>query len=226
MDNHTKAIFRKIKKYVLYVSGIIFFSFMVYAAGTFYPNNWVVKKLVKVTEQSMIKEWKSYGYQAPEIVYTNNTEFVIAVGKCISFHNLTLDHKSRVHRDIIIAMAVLETGYGKSRFAKEGNNLFGMRTWNPSTPQLKPLDLPKAKFGVKKYNTKCDSVLDMINNINTHPAYEGFRTLRAQQIELGVIDINEQIDQLNKWSTNPDYTKLVKNKAKDIEKILVKFYGK
>ena len=37
-------------------------------------------------------------------------------------------------REIIHAMAVLETGYGTSRFAIEGNNLFGIRTWDPETP--------------------------------------------------------------------------------------------
>jgi uncharacterized FlgJ-related protein len=224
VDNHTKAIFRKIKKWTIYISGVIFFSFMVYAAGTFYPNNWVVQKIEKVAEQKIISEWKSFGYQAPTIIYSNNTEFVIAVGKCINYHNLSLDHNVRVHRDIIIAMAVLETGYGTSRFAIEGNNLFGIRTWTDSVPQLKPLGNLKAKFGVKKYKTKCDSVLDMIKTINRHPAYEGFRTLRTLQIESGVIDIGAQIDQLHKWSTNPDYTKLVKNKAKAVEKILIKFY--
>ena len=51
MNNHSKAIFRKIKKWAIYISGVIFFTTIVYAVGTFYPNNWVVKKLVKVTEQ-------------------------------------------------------------------------------------------------------------------------------------------------------------------------------
>jgi uncharacterized FlgJ-related protein len=69
-------------------------------------------------------------------------------------------------------------------------------------------------------------VLDMITTVNTHPAYDGFRTLRDQQIESGVIDLDAQIDQLDKWSTNPIYTKLVKSKAKDVEEILAKFYGK
>ena len=226
MDNHTKAVLRKIKKWSLWTLYLMVFSSSVYAVGTFYPNSWVVKRVTTFTETQMIDEWKSYGYRAPEIVYTNNTEFVIAVGKCISFHNLSITQKQRVHRDIIVAMAVLETGYGKSRFALQGNNLFGIRTWDSKVPQLKPLDLPNAKFGVKVYKTKCDSVLDMITNINTHPAYDGFRTLRDQQLESGVIDVDAQIDQLDKWSTNPIYTKLVKNKAKNVEEILVKFYEK
>ena len=100
-------------------------------------------------------------------------------------------------------MAVLETGYGESRFAKEGNNLFGIRTWNPKVPQLKPKRFAKAKFGVKKYETKCDSVLDMIEIINRQSAYEGFRIVRAEQLKTGVTDLDKQIDELHKWSTNP-----------------------
>ena len=155
----------------------------------------------------------------------NDVEFILAVGKCIGYHNLMLSHEKRIHRDIIVAMAVLETGYGESRFAKEGNNLFGIRTWNPKVPQLKPRDLPKAKFGVKKYETKCDSVLDMIEIINRHPAYEGFRIVRAEQLKTGVTDLDKQIDELHKWSTNPRLYKTVKSKAKDVEKILIKHYG-
>ena len=34
------------------------------------------------------------------------------------------------------------------------------------------------------------------------------------------ININKQIDLLNKWSTNPDYTKLIKQKVIKIKKIL------
>ena len=212
MDNHTKAVLRKIKKWSLWTLYLMVFSSSVYAVGTFYPNSWVVKRVTTFTETQMINEWKSYGYQAPEIVYSNNTEFVIAVGKCISFHNLTLTQKQRVHRDIIVAMAILETGYGKSRFALEGNNLFGIRTWDKDTPQLKPLELPNAAFGVKIYKTKCASVKDMIHTINTHRAYIDYRLERDKQEATGLLDINAQVDQLHKWSTNPNYTALVKEK--------------
>ena len=60
----------------------------------------------------------------------------------------------------------------------------------------------------------------MIDIINRHHAYEDFRIVRAEQLESGKIDIDTQIDQLHKWSTNPDYTKLVKNRAKKVHKQL------
>jgi len=220
-----KRIIRKIKRYAIICATAVVLISSAFAIGTFYPNHWVVKKVSAKVENGMIKQWKSYGLFAPSIEYSNDVEFILAVGKCIGYHNLMLSHEQRVHRDIIVAMAVLETGYGESRFAKEGNNLFGIRTWDENVPQLKPRDLPKAKFGVKKYKTKCDSVLDMIEIINRHHAYEGFRIVRAEQLESGIIDLDKQIDELHKWSTNPDYTKLVKSKAKDVEEILLEHYG-
>ena len=59
----------------------------------------------------------------------NSKQFIEAVARCVDFINLGIEVEKRVPRDIIIAMAVLETGYGNSRFAPEANNLFGIRTW-------------------------------------------------------------------------------------------------
>ena len=65
----------------------------------------------------------------------------------------------------------------------------------------------------------------MIQTINRHSAYEDFRTERKEQLDSGKIDLNKQIDLLARWSTNPDYVKLVKAKAKKVEKILLKHYN-
>ena len=220
-----KRLKQKILRWLYIVLGTIFVILSSYGAGTFFPNEMVKNKIDSIKEQEMIKEWKSYGFFQPSIEYSNGTEFILAVGKCIAFHNLQLNVEQRIHRDIIVSMAVLETGYGTSRFANEANNLFGIRTWRKSEPQLKALGNPDAPWGVKKYKTKCDSVLDMIETINRHSAYEKFRIVRAEQIDSGKIDLDKQIDLLAKWSTNPDYVKLVKAKAKKVEKILLKHYN-
>jgi|TARA_B110000444_G_scaffold38972_1_gene34688 hypothetical protein len=183
-----------------------------YVAGTFTPNNWTVTKIVAKAEEKIIEEWNDFGFIEPSIEYTNNAQFVLGVSRCIDFINLHTEIDNRVPRDIIVAMAILETGYGKSRFALEGNNLFGIRTWDKDTPQLKPLELPNAAFGVKMYKTKCASVKDMIHTINTHRAYIDYRLERDKQEATGLLDINAQVDQLHKWSTNPNYTALVKEK--------------
>ncbi|MBR18561.1 MAG: hypothetical protein CMA64_00180 [Euryarchaeota archaeon] len=215
-----KLFTKRVKLWLYTIIGFIVGVIIAYSYGTFNPNFIVKNKIIKQLEADHIKVFKDFGFEEPAIEYSNNKEFVLAVGKCIQYINLTIKHEDRVHREIIIAMAVLETGYGKSRFAKEGNNLFGIRTWEPSTPQLKPLGNPDVKWGVKAYKTKCSSVKDMVNNINTHHAYELFRIERAEQLANHTIDLDKQIDLLNKWSTNPIYTTLVKQKVKSVRKIL------
>lgn len=193
---------------------------LAFGVGTFYPNTYVIDKAKAIYQQETLKQWNAFGLQPPSIEYSNNKEFVLAVGRCINYVNLSILPEDRIHREIIISMAVLESGYGKSRFANEGNNLFGIRTWDDTIPQLKPLGDPDVKWGVRAYKTKCDSVKHMISTINNHHAYELFREERSNQLKSNSIDINKQIELLKKWSTNPIYTDLIKQKVLSIRKVL------
>jgi uncharacterized FlgJ-related protein len=74
---------------------------------------------------------------------------------------------------------------------------------------MKPQEVPDAKFGLRKYATKCDSIKDMIRILNTHTAYTDFRVERAKQIKDGKWDYKKLISLLNRWSTNPDYGKII-----------------
>ena len=206
-----------------WIIGIIFWIVSIlsaFAVGTVYPNKWIVNKIETDITKRIQNEWKQYGFFEPEMNYVDNASFIQAVTKCIDYVNLTTPPELRIPREIIVAMAILETGYGKSRFAMQGNNLFGIRTWNKDEAQLKPKDNPDVEWGVKTYITKCQSVKDMVSIINKLSVYQGFRDKRADQLSSGTIDISELIDELSKWSTNPKYTMLVKSKAKEAQKIL------
>ncbi len=79
---------------------------------------------------------------------------------------------------LALAQAAKESGWGTSRFAREGNNLFGEWTWTASAG-LKPEDRPEgATHYVQVFDTLRDSVRSYLNNLNTHAAYERFRFLR------------------------------------------------
>jgi Bax protein len=158
--------------------------------------------------------------------YNSNTSFIQAVTKCIDYVNLTTPVDQRVPREIIVAMAVLETGYGSSRFALKGNNLFGIRTWNKDEAQLKPKDNPDVEWGVKQYITKCQSVKDMVSIINRLPVYADFREARAEQLKTGDKNVFALVPLLSEWSTNPNYTNLIISKVKKIQKILAKKVSK
>ena len=107
-------------------------------------------------------------------------------------------------------MAGIESAWGNSRFAKEGNALFGVRTWDlENTPHMKARGNPDAVWGVKKYRTKCESIKDMVRILNTHPAYKEFRVAREEQLESGKWDYRVLLSGMTAWSTNPDYKEII-----------------
>ncbi len=85
---------------------------------------------------------------------------------------------------LAIAQAAKETGWGTSRFAQEGNALFGQWTW--SGEGLKPKDADKDEgHKVMKFNVLQASVRAYQRNINTHSTYRNFREARAKLRDMG-----------------------------------------
>ena len=80
---------------------------------------------------------------------------------------------------LAIAQAAKETGWGTSRFAQEGNALFGQWTW--SGDGLKPKGADKNEgHKVMKFNVLQASVRAYQRNLNTHSSYIEFRKARAK----------------------------------------------
>ena len=80
---------------------------------------------------------------------------------------------------LAIAQAAKETGWGTSRFAQEGNALFGQWTW--SGEGLKPKDAEEGQgHKVMKFNILQASVRAYQRNLNTHSTYKEFRKARAE----------------------------------------------
>ena len=80
---------------------------------------------------------------------------------------------------LALAQAAKETGWGTSRFAQEGNALFGQWTW--SGEGLKPKDSDKNEgHKVMKFNVLQASVRAYQRNLNTHSTYKEFRKERAK----------------------------------------------
>ena len=188
-----------------------------YMYGTGKPNKKVVQKIEESFHNLELDKILALGLVQPEFMFNNANSFIDATGKCVEYLNFTTDRSSRVPTSIIIAMAGIESGYGTSRFAIEGNNLFGIRTWDLTTDHMKPKDVPDAKFGLKKYATKCDSVKDMIRNLNTHTAYTEFRVERKIQLKKGTWDYDKLMNLLDAWSTNPEYAKIILRTIKERE---------
>jgi len=181
-----------------------------FISGTFYPNVWTVEKIEDEFHNKELNKVQLLGLKEPEFEYTDKSSFIQITGRCVEYLNYTTDRLSRVPTSIIIAMAGVESGWGTSRFAIEGNALFGVRTWDLKTvPHMKAKGNPDAKWGVKKYKSKCLSIKDMIAIINRHPAYKEFRIERELQIDKGRWNYRKLMVLMNAWSTNPDYHEII-----------------
>lgn len=204
------------KKLYLFLTYLIVIA-LSYAFGTFRPNNFAIKKVSRDIEQKITDEARYLGFQQPEFRYNDEKTFVVSLQKCVDYLNLMTDPHHRIPSAIIVGMAVIESDYGRSRFATEGNALFGVRTWDLKQPHMKPLAIPNAQFGVKKYSHKCESVSDMINIINNHPAYKDFRKERDHQYDNNSIDYRKLMYGLTAWSTNPEYPEIILGKIKQLK---------
>ncbi len=112
---------------------------------------------------------------------------------------------------LAIAQAAKETGWGSSRFAQEGNALFGQWTW--SGEGIKPAAVDKdAKHKVAKFKVLKASVKAYQRNLNTHPSYKSFRKERAiQRDNNGKLNSLDLVKYLDKYAeTGVEYTKILK----------------
>ena len=91
---------------------------------------------------------------------------------------------NRVPVSMIIAQAIIESGWGASRFAQEGNALFGEWTWK-SNDGIKPNGNLDANFAVKSFKNISESLNSYILNLNRHPAYTEMRNYRSMMFKAG-----------------------------------------
>jgi len=201
---------KTVKRSLIWFGIFTFVIIATYTAGTFNPNSFVLTQIEDEVHKKEMKIVEELGLNEPEFEFTDKTSFINATSRCVSYLNWTTDKDKRVPISIIIAMAGIESAWGTSRFAKEGNALFGVRTWDlENTPHMKAKGNPDAVWGVKKYRTKCKSIKDMVRILNTHPAYKGFRSARAEQLESGKWNYRVLLSGMTAWSTNPDYKEII-----------------
>lgn len=84
---------------------------------------------------------------------------------------------------LALAQAIVESGWGTSRFALEGNALFGQRVWSDNAEALVPERNRAVR--VKAFLDLMESVRAYMHNLNTHPAYADLRAERARLAAAG-----------------------------------------
>ena len=173
-------------------------------------RNTLFKILNKNNNSTLEKEWlikkfKQYG----------------VVNKDLSTLKIRMDE---VPVSLAIAQAAKETGWGTSRFAIEGNALFGQ--WTYSGEGIKPAAADENdKHKVMTFSVLKASVRAYQRNLNTHSSYKEFRKARAIQRDNDEpLNSTELANYLNEYAeTGNEYVKTLKiiieqNNLKDFDK--------
>jgi Bax protein len=85
-----------------------------------------------------------------------------------------------VPADLAVAQAANESGWGRSRFAHKGHNLFGLWTYE-TDKGLVPKRRGNGKSHlVRKFDNLRESVAEYMHHLNTKGAYKEFRFIRAK----------------------------------------------
>ena len=126
---------------------------------------------------------------------------------------------------IALAQAAKESGWGTSRFALEGNAIFGQWTW--SGQGIAPLDRESNKnHKILKFPILRASVKAYQNNLNTHKSYKNFREkrlkLREKKKKIIGLELTETLN--NYAQTGSEYTKILnqiirQNRLTDFEPV-------
>jgi len=172
-----------------------------FALGTFFPNPVAKKK----AQGEAITWAKKLGFGPPRFEYSNDKEFISSLTNCINYLNFNIPRRERINTELIIAQAIVESDYGRSRFAREGHNLFGIRVWSKEgmLPLLQPSTID---WRVRVFKNKCESVKYYIEILNTKRVYAEFRRVREVTLNRNPIAMAKTLDN---FSTNKQYEKYV-----------------
>ena len=153
----------------------------------------------------------------PVMDYKTNDEFVEQVQACALHLNSMYSEEERVPVNLIIAQAVHESNWGKSRFALEGNNLLGIRTFDSTDDQLKPLSNPNASWGLMIFETKCESISYYMELLNNNHHYNKFREERINQHFSDEIDLEKLAMTLAIYAEDIYYTQKIIRTIRELE---------
>jgi len=112
-----------------------------------------------------------------------------------AFWKKLLNRIDTIPAPLVIAQAANESAWGRSRFAKEGNNYFGQWCTRPGCG-LVPRQRPAGKsYEIRKFNSAQTSIASYIHNLNTHRAYTTLRKIRAEKRSSGLLATSLELSQ-------------------------------
>ena len=170
-----KAKIKTIFQTLMFVFVIGFISAVWYAYNTSIAEEQeaITNEVVETLEEIIV-------YEKPDFERENNQTFINSTVACVNYIYNTTTDVIPVNLELLVAQAALESAWGNSRFALEGRNLFGIRTYDLREPHMLPSNNPK-KWGVKVYMHECDSVQHYMDILNNGTKFEEYRKLKHEE---------------------------------------------
>ena len=130
-------------------------------------------------------------------------QFVQGIAECTILNNAFIPPNERVIVAISVAQAILESDWGRSRFATEANNFYGIIQTDETEPHIKSLN---SNVLLKVYGNKCESVADYIDLLNSSSAFVQYRDVRVKQYMDDNVDVRAVVKSLKNYAVDPEYT--------------------
>jgi len=131
------------------------------------------------------------------ITYDVNTEATIDQ----AIVNELLSRVDVIPASLVLAQAANESAWGTSRFALEGNNIFGQWCYEEGCGIIPSRRIAGAKHEVKSFDTIEAAIEGYFLNINSHHLYAGFREERARLRQLNQnLDPIVLVEELDRYS--------------------------
>ena len=153
-------------------------------------------KILKENESAENKKWLNKKYKVYKVKDKNINELIKKI--------------DIIPTSIALAQAAKESGWGTSRFALEGNAIYGQWTWNGDG--IEPLEKTKDQnHKILKFPLLRASVKAYLTNLNSHRGYKNFRAkrleMRKKNKKLIGLDLIHELE--NYAQTGKEYTKIL-----------------
>lgn len=138
-----------------------------------------------------------------------------------------LERIDTIPPELALAQAANESAWGTSRFAREGNNLFGIWTYDKDKG-IVPRNRPQgATHLVRRFDSFEESVRYYLYTLNSHPAYQDLREARAAARERGGVPSGEVLaGGLTRYSAKGElYVKLIRDLIKRVRLASIALQG-
>ena len=145
---------------------------------------------------------------------TVEQDFIQSIKECAIKWNVMVMEPDRIPIDLVLAQSIIESNWGKSRFAKKANNFFGIKAVGGEE-----YILSKNNKKIKSYETKCDSVNDYMDLLSFGEPYKEFKEELLRQWTVDRIDIYATIEYLDNYAEDKKYKIKLKKIIKQLERM-------